>query len=189
MKKKMTEWADRVEGTIEALPEEMEYLLQNDLKSPEGLTIIDFKTALSQAVVERCDKETEELIADGHAILDEPVRYLKENSEHFVYLEAECFDRVGVDGVSLEMNDVFQTYGALLGLKLQKKFGPEIKQILAETLTNGEDSYELLFNGEDGLWDLNLTLNDMRGFSEEATLLEAYEMVYQFIFFLRFTIE
>jgi len=41
----------------------------------------------------------------------------------------------------------------------------------------------------DGLWDVNFALSYAEGFTEEMTLLEAYQLTFRFIFSLIETIE
>jgi hypothetical protein len=53
-----------------------------------------------------------------------------------------------------------------------------------ENVLKGQTSYDLLFNGEDGLWDLNITLNDLPDFHEGLTMLATYELIYDFLFHL-----
>jgi hypothetical protein len=83
---------------------------------------------------------------------------------------------------------VFGTYDAMLGLKLQKKYRTHIVEYLEGRL-QGESSYDLLFNGEDGLWDLNITLNDHPDFHEGLSMLAAYELIYDFLFLLLQTVD
>ena len=75
-------------------------------------------------VIERCLKETEEVIKEeNESFMNEPVSYFSKNVDEFLYVESEAFDTVGVDGIAFEMDDVFETYTVLFGLKVTKKMG------------------------------------------------------------------
>ncbi|MBM7584014.1 hypothetical protein JOC86_000551 [Bacillus pakistanensis] len=176
------------ELTLILFKEEKDYINRHGL-IPENrnITLLEKDSSLrfKEAYIERSDKETEELIAEeGPSFLTQPLEYLNKNQREFVYLESEWFDLTGVDGVSLEVDDVFMTYNVLLGLKLQKKYESPLKDFL-ETHLNGEvPKYSLMFNQNDGLWDVNFTLNYVEGFNKEMLMEEAYTLIYRFIFTL-----
>ncbi|WP_252189180.1 branched-chain amino acid aminotransferase [Rossellomorea vietnamensis] len=113
---------------------------------------------------------------------------MKKHKNEFIYLESKWFALIGVDAVSVEVDDVFGTYDVMLGLKLQKKYRSQIESYLDGSL-KGESSYDLLFNGEDGLWDLNFTLNDHGDFDESQTMLTVYELIYDILFNLLQTVD
>ncbi|OXS60203.1 branched-chain amino acid aminotransferase [Bacillus sp. DSM 27956] len=141
------------------------------------------------AYIERCEKETEELIKEEtDDFLNQHITYLKKHKNEFIYLESKWFALIGVDAVSVEVDDVFGTYDVMLGLKLQKKYRSQIESYLNGSL-KGESSYDLLFNGEDGLWDLNFTLNDHGDFDESQTMLTVYELIYDILFNLLQTVD
>jgi hypothetical protein len=136
----------------------------------------------SDAYIERCDKETENMIKnETAAFLSQPLAYLKKNKQEFIYLESKLFDEIGVEAVSLEVDDVFGTYDVMLGLKLQKKFDKLLKEYLNEHLNGDEAKFDLMFSQEDGLWNLNFALNYVEGFKEDMLLSEAFIMIYQFL--------
>ncbi|BCB03835.1 branched-chain amino acid aminotransferase [Bacillus sp. KH172YL63] len=164
------------------------YALENGLIS-EGEVLSPESPRFEEAFIERCDKETEEPIrTETASFLDQPVTYLNEHKNEFVFLESVWFTVIGADAVSIEVDDVFGTYDAMLGLKLQKKHRKEIELFLEDTLQD-ESSYDLLFNGEDGLWDLNFTLNDHPGFNEGLSMHAVYELIFDFLFKLLQTVE
>ena len=137
---------------------------------------------LSEAYIERCDKETEEVLAkEDSQFLQQPITYFKQHKNEFLYLESNLFEQIRVDAVSFEVDDVFGTYDVMLGLKLQKKFEPKIKEYLQNNLQGDEAKFDLMFNQE-GLWDLNFTLNYAEGFNEEMPIAEAYSLIYHFLF-------
>ncbi|MBS4199306.1 hypothetical protein KHA93_06510 [Bacillus sp. FJAT-49732] len=80
------------------------------------------------------------------------------------------------------MNDVFGTYDVMVGLKLQKKFEISIKENLRKDLHGDDARFELMFNQNDGLWDLNFALNYVNGFQEEMSLEEVFRLIYRFLF-------
>ncbi|MDQ6598548.1 branched-chain amino acid aminotransferase [Bacillus salipaludis] len=137
---------------------------------------------LEDAYIERCDKETEELIAkETFSFLTQPLDYLKKHKKEFLFLESKQFDAIHVDAVSLEVDDVFGTYDVMLGLRFQKKFGNVLKEELNQNLKGSEAKFDLLFSNEDGLWDLNFALNYVEGYREDLSIGEAFELIHQFL--------
>ncbi|MDF2605929.1 MAG: hypothetical protein K0S34_119 [Bacillales bacterium] len=139
---------------------------------------LDFKLAH----FEICDKETESIISSNEiSILEKPITYLKENKNIFIYLDSKAFENIGIDTVSLELDDLFGTYNVMLGIKLQKKYSTKIRDFLNNELGGLEPKFSLLFNQDDGLWDLNFPLNNKLEFSESLTINEAFNLTYNFI--------
>ncbi|WP_223590499.1 branched-chain amino acid aminotransferase [Neobacillus bataviensis] len=142
----------------------------------------DPKTLFSNAYIERCSKDTETMIAEeSSAFLNEPIVYLKIHKNEFVYMELSSFEEIKVEAVSLEVDDVFRTYDVMLGLKLQKKYEKYIKEYLNSNLIGEGSKFDLMFSPEDGLWNLNFTLNYVAGFQEEMTISEAFQLIYSFL--------
>lgn len=171
---------------IELYREEKEYAETNQLIDPNIIIIEERNEALRFAdiYIERSDKETEELISEENsAFLTQSLDFLKKNQNEFMYFESDTFDLIGVESVSLELDDVFGTYDVMLGLKQQKKTGPIIKQLLEKYLGDST-SFDLLFNQGDGMWDLNFSLNHLSDFKEELTIGEALQLIYRFLFTL-----
>jgi hypothetical protein len=173
---------------IAILKEEKDYIEKYDILSNEtnaNLTFIEKNpiTRFEDAYIERSNKETEEVIAiETSSFLIKPVHYLKEHKEEFIYLESKWLDLIGVDAISLEVDDVFGTYDVMLGLKLQKKFEKTIKAYLKEELDSDDMTFDLMFNQNDGMWDLNFTLDLVHEFQEDISLAEAYTLIYRFLF-------
>ncbi|MGR3764446.1 branched-chain amino acid aminotransferase [Rossellomorea sp. NS-SX7] len=137
---------------------------------------------INELTVERCHKETDELIQNESAsFLEKPLSYLQSHKAEYIYMDADWFDEIGIDGLSLELDDVFGNYDAMFGLKLQKKYRNQIEAFFERTLQD-ENAYSLLFNGEDGLWDVNVSINDLPSYSEGMTFMAAVEMIYGFLF-------
>lgn len=142
------------------------------------------------AYIERCDKETENLIRnESGEFLTQPLVFLNKHKNEFIYLESKWFDVVRVESVSIEMDDVFGTYDVMLGLKLQKKYDKSLRHYLRAHIHNEDNSFDLMFNSQEGLWDLNFALNSLEGFDENMSIGEGYQLIYRFLFKLMETIE
>jgi hypothetical protein len=139
-------------------------------------------SSFTDAYIERCSKDTETMIANESSIfLNQPITYLKEHKNEFIYVESTLFEQIGVEGVSLEVDDVFGTYDVMLGLKLQKKFEKMLKEQLNNSLNGEEAKFDLMFSHDDGLWDLNFALNYVDGYKEDLSLNEAIQLIHQFL--------
>lgn len=168
-----------------SLPQEVKAYAEKHGLIPEGVEVTEKEahTLFDDAYLERAEKETVELVVvESPKLLEEQVERLKRYQREFVYVESAAFDFLGVDAVSLELDDVFGTYTAMFGLKLQKKYETDIKAYLDEHLTGEESKYSIAFSMKDGLWDINFALSYAEGFSEEMTLFEAYLLTFRFIF-------
>ena len=175
---------EQASSQIELHNEEKEYVEKYSLVE-EGIHIVekDANTRFADAYIERSDKEFENLLAVETAeFLAQPIEYLKKNINEFVYLEDNCFELIGVDAICLEVDDLFGSYEALLGLKLQKKFDKAIRDYLQTELRGDKAKFALLFNSEDGVWDVNISLNAIEGFQENLTIGEACQLIYRFLF-------
>jgi hypothetical protein len=132
-------------------------------------------------IIELCNKETDELIKKvSSSFLEESLEYLKSNENEYIFIEADEFDMIKIDGLSLELDDLFGHYDAMFGLKLQKKYRNDIVSFLEGTL-QGKKGYNLLFNGEDGLWDVNLSINDLPSYDENMKLKDAVEEIHTYL--------
>lgn len=147
---------------------------------------LDFTTV----TIERCDKETEEIIAkEDVSVLQTPLKQLKEKQNEFLYIESPTFEQVKVDTISLELDDVFETYMALLGLKVQKKHTTTIQSFLKENLHGDIVNSSAMFSGKDGIWDVNIPLDCIKGFHEEMSIKEALTFTCTFLHALVQSIE
>jgi len=61
--------------------------------------------------------------------------------------------------------------------------------LLDASLYGDEAKFDLIFSHEDGLWNLNFALNFVKGFNEEMTIDEAFQLIYRFLFKLIETVE
>lgn len=138
---------------------------------------------LTNVYIERCDKETEEVIAkEGASFLRTSIKHFKQNQNEFVYIESPAFESIKTDALSLELDDVFKTYMALLGLKVQKKHTKTIRTFLDENLHGeGIKNYSAMFSGDEGIWDLNIPLDFIEGFNEEMSIEEVLLITYSFL--------
>lgn len=141
--------------------------------------------------IERCDKETEEVIAkEGASFLRTPIKYFKQNQNEFAYIQSPSFEPIKTEALSIELDDVFKTYMALLGLKVQKKHTFTIKKFLDENLHGDAiKNYSAMFAADEGVWDLNIPLDFIKGFNEEMTIEEVLSITYSFLEALVTTIE
>jgi hypothetical protein len=137
---------------------------------------------LANVYVERCDKETEQLISEENsAFLEQPLEFLKKHKNEFIYIELEWLESFWVDALSIELDDVFGTYDVMLGLRLQKKYDSSLREQLNRQLSGEEPKFDLMFNHDDGLWDLNFSLNYVDGFNEKISIGDACEIIYHFL--------
>ncbi|MED4696320.1 branched-chain amino acid aminotransferase [Peribacillus frigoritolerans] len=193
LKKQMESYISKsvIENKIELFKEEKEYVEKHKLLA-EYIIIVEKENAsrFTDAYMERSNKESEELISEENsAFLSQPIEYLKKNKDEFLYFESRWFELIGVEALSLEVDDVFGTYNAMFGLKFQKKMGDVLKTYLTKELQEGIGSFSLMFNQGEGLWDVNVALDNIKGFREDMTLEEAFNLIYHFLFILVQTIE
>jgi hypothetical protein len=172
---------------IEVFKEEKEYIENHQLHSEISSTISfiekDPRLRFKDAYIERCDKETEELLAEESSLfLEQPIEYFKNHKNEFMYLESEWFDLIGVDAISFEADSVFGTYDVMFGLKIQKKYETSLKSFLTNQLSSDEATFDLMFNANEGLWEINFALNYVNDFKENGTIQEAYGSVYRLLF-------
>lgn len=170
-------------GAITLFKEEKEYAEKNQLAGNLQLSEKDASIRFADAYIERCDKETENMLKnESSAFLNERLDYLKKHKNEFIYVESNWFDLISVEAVSLEADDVFGTYDVMLGLKLQKKFEKSLRENLNSLLNGDEAKFDLMFSQDDGLWNLNFALNFVEGYKEELTIGEAFQLIYRFLF-------
>ncbi|WP_121613113.1 branched-chain amino acid aminotransferase [Mesobacillus foraminis] len=174
------------DNVIELFQEEKEYAEKNNLLGEE--IIIKERsedTRFLTAYIERGDKETEEFLGEENpAFLNQSIDYFKKNKNEFMYLESEWFGLLKVDAVSFEADDVFGTYDVMLGLKLQKKYEAALKNRLKASLKEEEAKFDVMFDANEGLWNVNFALNDVAGYKEDMTIQQAYILIYRFLFSL-----
>lgn len=132
--------------------------------------------------LERCHKETEETLAvEKSEFLKQKLDYLKMHQEEFLYAESDDFTSLKMDAVVLEFDEMFQVYTALFGLRLQKKVNAQLKAYLRENLKGMLGSSSAMFSGDEGMWEINIALDAMEGFTGEETIEQAYELLTGFV--------
>lgn len=155
---------------------------EKNLLLPEGLNILP-QDLFNDAIIERYNKETDELIAkEPTSFLKTPASYLKDNMQEYVYLEANMLDVVSVDAIAVEYDEVFEVYTAMFGLFIQKKYTAEIRAFLDEHYNSEKMQYSIMFAGNEGLWEINLPINYIKGFDDSFTMEEVYQLLYSLIF-------
>ncbi|MEK6475564.1 branched-chain amino acid aminotransferase [Bacillus safensis] len=135
--------------------------------------------------IECVDKESENMIQTENAsFLNTPLTYVKKHQKEFIYIESKWFDVVKVDGLAIEWDEVFQTYTVLFGLKRPKKDTNILKDMLSPL--NGA---QLQFNGQDGLFDVNLQLLELEDIHEDTAFIDVISAVYRFLFHMIIQLE
>ncbi|MEK3886641.1 branched-chain amino acid aminotransferase [Bacillus sp. FSL K6-3431] len=200
MKKYITDVLESIESQqglhkLKLFKEEKDYaekhkLIPADIMKNITLVEEDALSRFTDAIIERCNKETEELIAkEGPDFLHHPITILNKKKDEFVYMESKWFHIIDADAISIEADDVFEIYSVMLGLKVQKKYHDLIKSYFENNLQGQEVKFNILFNHDDGLWNVNFALDYIDGFKEDFSIGEAYGLLYQFLFTLVDTIE
>lgn len=182
MLKKQMELLMNEQVNVALLDVEKAYVKKHATLSNENITET---TTLPVDVIERCDKETEELLAEETAsFLAMPVHYLKEHPNEFLYVASERLDVIRVESFALEFDEMFGVYSALFGLRLQKKQSEFLHTYLKAHLQHEKMTYSMIFAEKDGLWDVNIALDALGEFSEGASFDEVLVRLYRLIFAL-----
>ncbi len=181
--------ANADEFAVEIYKVEYDYIKKHRLLSEDMESAISFveqeplSRFQSNVYIERGNKETEEFIAEeSSAFLEQPIKYFKDHIDEFMYMESPWFNMIGVDAISFEADSVFGNYDVMLGLKQPKKSEKRLKTFLKESLQNEEATFDFMFSANDGLWDLNFSVNDLSTFKEDWTILQAYNAIYELLF-------
>lgn len=165
--------------------DEIHQLIPEDCKEKAAIVGKSSAFHFPDAYIERCEKASEQVVSiEDSSFLNKPIVFLKKHRDEFIYLESDCLDLIGVDAISIELDDVFGTYEAMLGLKLKKKNEKAIEASLSNHLTGGTGDipkFNLLFNHVDELWDVNIMLKDIDGFKEDMTIGDTCQIVYELL--------
>lgn len=133
-------------------------------------------------VLERCHKETESVIAIEEAsFLQQPISYFQKEIEQFLYVGANEFETVKMDAVVIEFDEMFKVHTALFGLSIQKKYSQALKVYLRDHLKGMLGSSSAMFNGDEGLWEVNIAFEAMADFTGEETIEQAIEKLIAFV--------
>ena len=167
------------------------YAQSNELiKADINIKKIELVERFSDIYVERCNKESEETLSEeGSTFLERPISFLKDHKEEFLYVESQSFSIIGIDSISIELDDIFKTYDVMFGLKLQKKFESALKDAMKQLFITDQPKMAIMFNQQDGVWDMNFALNHIERFNESNSLQENILLMYQFMFEVLSTIE
>ena len=134
------------------------------------------------SALERCNKETEETLAvETTEFLQQNISYLKAHQEEFLYAESSAFADVKMDAVVLEFDEMFKVYTALFGLRLQKKMNEQLESYLRDNLKGMLGSSSAMFDGNEGIWEVNIALDAIEGFTGEETFEQSYELLIDFV--------
>lgn len=176
---------------IKLYENEKKYAIKHQLL-PENvkITLEDPALRFQDAYLERCEKGTIQLIiVEAPVFFNENIEHLKTHQREFLYVEASALTRLGVDALSMEFDDVSSTYTARFGLKTLKNDKSTLENALNDYLKDEQPKHPIAFSENGGLWNISLPINGIDGFYTEMTLLEAYELVYSFIFTILETVE
>lgn len=172
---------------IELLKIEQEYVQKHKIL-PSHIEIIPKEIEVQ--LVEICHKETEEVSeTKSSSFANESIQYVHDHPESFLYIEAADFEKLGMTGIAIEMDDVFKTSTALFGLQLQKKYRNNLLSFLSSKLCGDFIPYSIQFSDKDGLWDVNIALDAIDGFSPSLTIQKTVELLYTFVFSMIETVE
>jgi len=174
----------KTDGPIFFFSEEKNYLLSHQLIEEEKIEETNTPARFASLYLELANKETDEsLNADMNApFLQTKINYLAEKLEEYLYIETDAFSIIGVESLSLEVDSVFRTYEGIFGLKAPKKTEGAIRSFFEKTLEGDDITYNLMFNAQDGLWDVNLPIEAIPGFSAEMSIGDAIKLIYLFLF-------
>ncbi len=173
------------EGKVVLFEEELNYVRKEELPE-DNIVVGNTAERFSNLYMELANKETDEVVQEKIDVtfLKEEVQYLEKNIEVYLYVETKAFEVISVDSMSLEVDSVFGTYEILCGLKSPKKKEKEIRTFMEEHLVGEETYYHLMFNGNDGVWDVNFSLEKVNGFHKDMEIGEALKLAYVFLFAL-----
>ncbi|MFP3723034.1 branched-chain amino acid aminotransferase [Niallia circulans] len=185
MNKYIEECKSQNGGKVVLFEEEMNYVRKVGL-ADDHMVMEQTAERFSDLYMELANKETDEVVQENaqERILEDTVDYLERNIDIYLYVETKAFDIVSVDSMSLEVDSVFGTYEVLCGLKSPKKTEKEIRAFMENQLIGDDTSFHLMFNGNDGVWDVNFPLEKINGFHKEMQIGDALKLAYLFLFSL-----
>lgn len=174
----------KVDGKIALYKEEVSFYIEKGIVSQEEIVEVKDEKRFSDLYLELANKETDELIVDEveASFLNDQIHYLETNLDQYIYVESSAFQMISTESFILEVDSVFKSYELLLGLQLQKKFEKDIRSFIEDALEGDNIRYSLMFNGQEGLWEVNLPLENVKGFNKEMTVSEAIKLAYLFLF-------
>ncbi|WP_277585358.1 branched-chain amino acid aminotransferase [Psychrobacillus antarcticus] len=179
---KLTKKIEQSTGNEVALTNEEKDFAEKNQLLPAGVNVV-LQSFFNEAIIERYNKETDELITkESIEFLQSPVSYLKDNIQEYTFLETPVLDIVSVDAIAVEYDEVFEVYTAMFGLFIQKKYTAEIRAFLDAHYDAEKMQYSMMFAANEGLWEINLPINYLKGFDDSFSIEEMYQFLYSLIF-------
>ncbi|MGP7815773.1 hypothetical protein [Niallia sp. 01092] len=171
--------------------EEKAYVFKQSLLGEAEIALADSPARFQNLYLELVNKESDERIQDNINLdfLSEKMNYFEQHLDHYLYLETDTFEIIGIDGLIFEVDSVFRTYEVIFGLKLPKKLGDAIRSYFNESIKKEGLTYNLLFNDQEGLWEVNFPIEALNTFSKDMEINEALQLVYLFLFQMEDEIE
>lgn len=122
------------------------------------------------------NKETDEVVAQGNeATLSEPLSMVKTQIENYLYVSKPHYADWKVEGFVLELDDIFRFYNLLVGIYIPKSKLPLVDEVLQSMWVNPDFKYALTYEANEGLAELNIPLNYVENFNEDATIGETIQ--------------
>ena len=175
---------NKADGKLPLFTEESNILVELGLVTADDIHIVENIERFPDLYLELANKETDELVIEEvqQTFLKEKINYLENHMEQYLSIESSAFDIISAESFIMEVDSVFETYELLLGLQLPKKAEKNIRLFIEEHLEGDKVRYNLMFNGQDGLWEVNLPLEKIEGFHKDMTIAEAIKLAYLFLF-------
>ncbi|MFT8322697.1 MAG: hypothetical protein ABF649_17640 [Bacillus sp. (in: firmicutes)] len=196
IKKQMQRYIDNQENKLQTgkyafLPEEGTYIEKQSLLEKTEISIAELSERFQPIYIEIAHKESDDSIQENidNSFLSEKISYLEKNLDHYLYMETAAFDIIRIDALTIEVDSVFRTYEVMFGLHLPKKLEKSIRSYFDQALVEKELTYNLLFNNQEGLWEVNFPIEGLSTFSKEIKVFEALQLIYLFLFRMEEKIE
>lgn len=165
------------------LPIEKQYAIEHQLLEEADIHVTEDASRFVDLYAETVNKETDDVITENNrTIMEKEISYFKEHLAEYIYIESNAFDIVRIDALSIEVDSVFRTYEVMFGLRYPKKEEEAIRSFFNENLSGENHKYTIMFNSDDGLWDINLNMEHLKGFSENNKLSQILTLIYTFLF-------
>ncbi|PIC64292.1 protoporphyrinogen oxidase [Sporosarcina sp. P13] len=137
---------------------------------------------LTIETLEVCVKETEETVRTADKqFSQQPISYLQSNIAEFFYVDSPDFDKINVDSLVLEVDDIFKTYMALFGLQGKKKEGDAIRGFIEEKLQHKLTGCSISFSDNEGFWEVNMPLDPIEGFEESMPIQDVLQLLHNIL--------
>ncbi|PKG22956.1 branched-chain amino acid aminotransferase [Niallia nealsonii] len=174
----------KTNGSLFFFSEEKKYLLGHSFVVEKELEEKNTAERFPNIYLELASKETDETIEENvdSTFLATEIHYFEKKIEEYLYVESDAFVIVGVESLSLEVDSVFRTYEGIFGLKIPKKAEGAIRSFFEKTLEGNHTTYNLMFNAQDGMWDVNLPIEAIPGFSNQMNIGDVLQLIYLFLF-------